>query len=153
MKKQKRPIRYKHKLPAGMFIVQTDTLKTFKAGTLLEFNYGRKQKVGEVGGWKNDPRPSLLVFLDDGDNYIEGINLNYLSEYYVRKLKIVLRKFPGIDGDDLYKILKRTASHALKKGYRKYVRSSMKKTSKLEYGEQIRNALGQFTNEFKKLED
>ncbi len=124
-------------------------------GTLLEFKYGSKQKPGVAGGWKNDPAPSLLVFHDDGENYIEGINLHYLSYYYVKKMQAIIKRFPGLNGTELYSIVKRTAPFAIKKGYRKYIRASVNSPHKIEVGENLereRDALGRFTGNYREIE-
>ena len=94
-------------------------------GSILEFSYGAKQVRGERGGWKTDPKPSLLIFHDDGSKHVEGLNTHYLSYYYIAKLLKLLRKYPGINGTKFYSIIKSTAPQALKKGYRKYLRSSI----------------------------
>lgn len=108
---------------------------TYKFGSLLSFVYGKKQRPGQVGGWKNDRKPLLLVFYDDGEKYIEGINTNYLSKWYIKRLKTLLRIFPGIDGRQFYHIVQKTAWYALGKGYRKYIRSSLKSASVKEIRE------------------
>lgn len=130
----KAPIRYKRPVPKGMVRQKVKMITEVATGEILEFNYGSRQKQGEVGGWKNDPKPVLLVFYDDGEGYVEGINTNYLSDHYLRKLKQILRKFPGITqqpkekkmGEKLYNVVKATAPYAVKKGYRKYIRQSIR---------------------------
>ncbi len=101
-------------------------------GLLLEFSYGKKQKPGQVGGYKNDPRPLLLVFYDDGEKYIEGLNTHYISKLYIKKLNSILNKYPGISKSNnvilLYQIVKKTALPAVKKGYRKYLRDNARRT-------------------------
>lgn len=127
-KGKKPPVRYRRPVPRGMVKVAMNFKERskLKTGYLLEFTYGKKQKEGQVGGWKTDPRPVILVFHDDKIKYIEGVNTNYLSEYYVKKVRQIMRRFPGVEGDQLYAIFKRTAKYALTKGYRKYLRSSFK---------------------------
>jgi hypothetical protein len=93
---------------------------------MFEFIYGNKQMPGQVGGWKNDPRPVVLVFMDDGQYYIEGINTNYLSDHYMKKIRQIMSRFPGVNQDNLLNITKRVAPYAIKKGYRKYIRSSLR---------------------------
>lgn len=145
-KKKRPPVRYKRNM-ANMIRVEVDKEKTsgFRTGMILEFSYGKKQKPGQVGGWKNDPKPRLLIFHDDGDKYIEGLNTNYLSDYYLRKLRMILRKFPGIDGEELYSIIKRTAHFAIKKGYRKYLRSSVRNEYLFVYEDELENITNPFT--------
>jgi len=134
-----KPIRYRRGIPKEMVRVELSLIgnKEIKTGTLLEFSYGKQQKPGKVGGWKNDPKPKLLVFYDDGVDYIEGLNTNYLSDYYIRKLKQILMRFPGIEGEQLYDIIKRTASYAIAKGYRKYIRSSVRNEYVFMYEDQL----------------
>ncbi len=154
MKRKTRPVRYKHPIGAGMLLNSTNMQDAHDTGTLLEFKYGTKQKPGQAGGWKNDPAPSLLVFHDDGDQYIEGINLHYLSYYYVKRLQTLIRKFPGINGNELYLVVKRSAPYAVKKGYRKYIRASVNSPHKLELGENLereRDAKGGFTGKFRTI--
>jgi len=141
-KNKTKPIMYKRLPPDGFIKVEQHMDKEIKLGTILEFQYGQKQKYGEVGGWKNDPIPQLLVIYDEFHNtsdsiipHIEGINLNYLSDYYVQRLKAIQMKFPGIDGEDFYRILKRTAEFAVKKGYRRYLRKSIKNPKIIVYKE------------------
>lgn len=136
------PIRYKRNAPPGTVKQETSMVdrKQYTTGTLLEFKYGggsRPQKQGEVGRWKNDPKPVLLVFYDDGHKYIEGINTNYLSGWYLKKLRVIMKRFPGLDGEDLYKIFKRTALFAIKKGYRKYIRTSLLNTYVYVYKDEL----------------
>lgn len=128
-------IKYKRTAPLSLgvprnFIKQGERLaEKFPTGTILEFQYGKKQVYGEVGGWKNDPKPVLLIFYDDNFNYIEGLNTNYLSDHYLLKLRQIIVRFPGVidkAGKQLYKIVKRTAPFALAKGYRKYIRTSLR---------------------------
>ena len=147
-KKTVRPIKYKHPTAKGFMIKKTTMTNPTQTGTLLEFKYGTKQKPGQVGGWKNDPRPSLLVFYDDGAKYIEGINLHYLSYYYVLKLRKLMIMFPGINGKELYDVVKRSAAFAVKKGYRKYIRSSVLSPQRLVPAEQLRDAMGKYTGQF-----
>jgi hypothetical protein len=110
----------------GLTESQATLINEVEFGSILEFSYGSKQKPGEKGGWKTDPKPSLLVFNDDGSKYIEGLNVHYLSFYYVSTLLKLLVKYPGIDGLKFYNIVKSTAPGALSSGYRKYIRSSVK---------------------------
>lgn len=144
-KAKRPPIRYRRGVPKEMVKVEVSMIANpeIETGTLLEFSYGVRQKVGsgKVGGWKHDPKPVLLVFHDDGDKYIEGLNTNYLSDYYIRKLKQILRRFPGVKGDELYRILKRTASYAIKKGYRKYIRSSLRNEYVYVYEDELAEML------------
>ena len=102
---------------------------SYKFGSILSFVYGKKQRPGQVGGWKNDKSPLLLVFYDDGVRYIEGINTNYLSKWYIKRLRTLIRTFPGVDGEEFYNIVKKTAWYAVGKGYRKYMRASLRKPS------------------------
>lgn len=141
------PVRYKRSM-SNMVKVKTSLGgKRIKTGMLLEFSYGKRQTPGKVGGWKHDPIPRILVFYDDGDRYVEGLNTNYLSDYYMRKLKTILSRFPGIDGDELYLILKRTAMYAIKKGYRKYLRSSIRNEYVYMYEDELLNHLDPTTPE------
>ena len=120
---------YRRPVPRGMIKEGIKMLKPVETGIVLEFKYGfKKQMPGETGSYKNDPRPTLLVFYDDGHKYVEGININYLSRYYLIKVRQIVRKFPGItkDGRIFYKVIKMTASYAVKKGYRKYLRQSIR---------------------------
>jgi len=124
---KKPPVRYRRPVPLGMTKIKTTMKdKKLKSGYLLEFRYGRKQEEGQVGGWKNDPRPVIILFHDDKIKYVEGVNTNYLSEYYLKKVRQIMNRFPGIEGEQLYVIFKRTARYALKKGYRKYMRDSLR---------------------------
>jgi hypothetical protein len=105
------------------------------AGTLIEFQYGAK-KLDEAGGWKGDPRPILLVFYDDQDEYIEGINTNYLSASFLREFLDVVKKAPGIGksptgGKRLYKLMKSIEPDLLK-AYRKYKRGVILTVWKLD---------------------
>jgi len=130
---EKKPIRYRRPIPEGMHKVHHQILTEVKTGTLLGFVYGKKQKIGQTGGWKNDRSPIILVFYDDGNDYIEGINTNYLSKWYIKRLNQLLRIFPGVNGIELYRIFKRTAPFAISKGYRKYIRSSLNNKYTYEY--------------------
>jgi len=124
------PTIYRRPIPRDMVKKKTKLVNEVETGEILEFIYGIRQKPGQVGGWKNDPRPTLLVFYDDKRKYIEGLNTNYLSRYYIIKLKYIMAKFPGMrkDGKLFYKVIKVTAPYALKKGYRKYMRKSLHHT-------------------------
>lgn len=130
-KKANAPLRYQRLLEEGTF-VPTKTTSALPTGTLVQFTYGRKQEVGEVGGWKNDPRPKLVVFYDDGQKYIEGININYLPNTYLSVLMKLLVTFPGITGEQLYKVVKLSAPNSILKGYRKYIRSSFRNVTKFD---------------------
>ena len=124
---KKPPVRYRRPVPKGMVKVKlVIERRKIKTGSLIEFKYGRKQKPGQVGGWKNDPRPVIFLFHDHKIKYVEGINTNYLSEYYLKKVRQIMNRFPGVEGYILYNVFKRTAKHAVKKGYRKYMRDSLK---------------------------
>lgn len=127
-------IKYKRTAPLSLGVpknfikIAHRLIERLPTGEILEFAYGKKQVIGEVGGWKNDPKPVLLVFYDDNFKYIEGLNTNYLSDHYLMKLRQIIVRFPGVidkAGKQLYKIVKRTAPYALAKGYRKYIRSSL----------------------------
>ena len=105
------------------------------AGTLIEFQYGTK-KPDETGGWKGDPRPILLVFYDDQDDYIEGINTNYLNAGFLREFIDVVKKAPGIGkspdgGKRLYRLMKSIEPELLT-AYRKYKRNVILTVWKLE---------------------
>lgn len=125
---KKPPVRYRRPVPNGMIKVKLGTMGNLKlnTGRLVEFKYGKQQKQGQVGGWKNDPIPVLLVFHDDKIKYVEGINTNYLSENYLRGVRSIMLRFPGVDGEQLYNIFKRSAKYAIAKGYRKYIRTSFR---------------------------
>lgn len=125
----KNPIKYNRPIP-GTIEEPTTLLEAFRTGEIVKFSYGKRQKMGEVGGWKHDPVPRLLVFYDDGNKYIEGINTNYLPTKYLVVLMKLTVAFPGIDGVGLYNIVKKSASEAVKKGYRKYYRTSMHNVKK-----------------------
>lgn len=92
----------------------SEAFSTMRTGEYLEFEYGR---------YKNDQKPDLLVFYDDGNQYIEGINANYLSYQYIKKLNDIIDRYPGIKGRDLYAVVVRTAYPAVQMGYRKYFRN------------------------------
>jgi len=137
-KGKKPPIRYRRSVPKGMVKIHLRIKnKKIKAGQLLEFKYGYKQKPGQVGGWKNDPRPVILIFHDDRKKYVEGINTNYLSNWYLKKIRQIMARFPGVDGEALYDIFTRTAKHAIKKGYRKYMRLSLRDIYLYVYKDEI----------------
>ncbi len=154
-KRGRPPVRYRRQPPKNMSSVLVTMRKgmRFRIGILLEFSYGTKQNIGEVGGWKNDPKPRLLVFYDDKQKYIEGLNTNYLSDYYIRKLNIIISKYPGLvsgEGGDavdsanakrFYAIIKKTAPFAIKKGYRKFLRKSIISPVVFMYGDEILNEL------------
>lgn len=141
-KGKKPPVRYRRPVPKGMVkVAVTLKDKKLKTGYLMEFKYGRKQKPGQVGGWKNDPRPVIMLFHDDKIKYIEGVNLNYLSEWYVKKVRQIMNRFPGVDGEQLYNIFKRTAKFALKKGYRKYMRVSFRDMFLYVYENELQRTL------------
>lgn len=125
---KKPPIRYRRAIPKGMVKVKLARIKDKKVatGSIIEFKYGYKQVAPQVGGWKNDPRPVLFLFWDDKIKFIEGVNTNYLSEYYLKKVRTIQDRFPGIDGELMYNIFKRTAKYALAVGYRKYYRASFR---------------------------
>jgi hypothetical protein len=124
---KKPPVRYRRSVPKGMVKVGIRMKnRKVETGYIVEFKYGFKQKTGQVGGWKNDPRPVMLCFHDDKIKYIEGINTNYLSEWYLKKIRTIMKRFPGVDGEQLYRMFKRTAKAAIKKGYRKYMRESFR---------------------------
>ena len=124
------PTIYRRQLPVNTVKQKLSLIGEVKTGQIIDFVYGIKQVPGQVGGWKNDNRPTLLVFHDDKKKYIEGINVNYLSRYYLYKLRKITSRFPGIriDGRIFYYVIKRTAKYAVKKGYRKYMRSSLRST-------------------------
>lgn len=105
------------------------------ATALVEFHYGA-MKMNESGGWKNDPRPIVLVFYDDKDKYIEGINTNYLSAQKLEELLQVVARYPIVgdspaDGKRLYKVVKAIEPEALV-GYRRYKRDSIVSVWKYE---------------------
>ena len=126
-KKKKPPVRYRRPTPRGMVKLHVQLKDNkLRTGNLFEFKYGYKQVYPQVGGWKNDPRPVILLFYDDEIKYIEGVNTNYLSEWYIKKIRQIMTRFPGVDGVKLYDIFKRTAKFAITKGYRKYIRSSFR---------------------------
>lgn len=136
MKRKKinrKPVRYLRRIKPGYIREEVNLSSEVKTGTILEFTYGRKQKPGQVGGWKNDPKPKLLVFYDDRLKYIEGVNTNYLSDWYLSRLNKILLKFPGINGEELYNIVKTSAKGVVEKGYRKYIRPSLKRPMKHIY--------------------
>lgn len=131
------PVRYSRPTPKDMKKLKVSIIENqIATGYLLEFNYGVKQMAGRVGGWKNDPRPVILVFMDDKFNYIEGINTNYLSEYYMKKIREIMKRFPGVGGEMLYDIFKKTAKPAIK-GYRKYIRSSLRNVYMYVYADDV----------------
>ena len=147
-KGKKPPVRYRRPVPKGMVKVSvTIRDKKLRTGYLMEFKYGRKQKPGQVGGWKNDPRPVILIFHDDRKSYIEGINTNYLSEYYLKKIKQIMKRFPGVDGEKLYNIVKRTAKFAITKGYRKYIRTSFRDMYLYVYEDDLERTLDYLAKE------
>lgn len=126
-RRKKIPVRYLRKTPDGMKKVKlTKHIYSINCGYLAEFGYGDHQMQGQIGGWKNDPRPIILTFSDDGRMYVEGINTNYLPDVYMKRLLLLMRRFPGLGSVDLYDIFKRTAHQAIKSGYRKYIRRSMR---------------------------
>jgi len=122
------PIRYHRSPPSGMRKIKYSIgMGTpVNTGYLMEFIYGEKQVYPQVGGWKHDQRPLLFVYGDDGFRILEGINTNYLSESYMLKMKKIMDRFPGVDQDSIYNTTKRTAPYAIKKGYRKYIRTSFR---------------------------
>lgn len=124
------PIRYHRSTPPDMRKISYRVGKGIPVNTgyMMEFVYGEKQVYPQVGGWKTDQRPVLLVYNDDGVRIIEGINTNYLSEHYMKKVRQIMSRFPGINQDGLYTITKRVAPYAIKKGYRKYIRQSLRDT-------------------------
>lgn len=124
------PIRYHRPTPPDMRKISYRVGKGIPVNTgyMMEFIYGEKQVYPQVGGWKTDQRPVLFVYNDDGVRIIEGINTNYLSEYYMKKMRQIMSRFPGISQDSLYSITKRVAPYAIQKGYRKYIRQSLRDT-------------------------
>ena len=54
-----------------------------------------------------------------------------------------MRRFPGVDGEQLYNIFKRTARFALKKGYRKYIRASFRDMYLYVYENELERTLDQ----------
>lgn len=148
-KKKKPPIRYLRPVPDGMTKITVSLIHTFEPGTILEFVYGEKQKPGQVGGWKNDRRPVLLIFMDDGFRYIEGLNTNYLSPYYMKKLQLIQDRFPGFgkDGRMMYKIVWRTGRFAIQKGYRKYIRTSLRDRYIYVYKDKVTQTLEKLAQE------
>lgn len=103
-------------------LINDPLAKVYKCGDVIRFRYDGKKPIGEPMGWHHDPEPMLLMLYDDGWKFWEGINLNYLSHTYVTRLARLVKRFPGIDGTDLYPIIKRTAPIAAKVAYRKYYR-------------------------------
>lgn len=166
-KRGRPPVRYRRPTPKNMSRVEVRRRKgsRFRTGMILEFSYGKKQKPGEVGGWKTDPKPRLLVFFDDKETYIEGINTNYLSDYYLRKLSMIINKYPGLvsgEGGDamdstharrFYKIIKLTAPFAIKKGYRKYLRDSIIQPVVFMYDDEIANEISPFAADSEDYEE
>ncbi len=130
---KRKPVRYLRRIKPGYVREVVTLTEQLNTGDILEFQYGRKQKPGQVGGWKNDPKPKLLVFYDDKIKYIEGINTNYLSDWYLMRLNNILKKYPGINGEELYDIVMRSTKGAVQKGYRKYIRASVKNPLKHIY--------------------
>jgi len=105
------------------------------AGTLVEFPYGRK-KMNEAGGWKNDPRPIVIVFFDDLVDYIEGLNTNYLSPQKLKECLEVVNQEQSIgdspaDGKRLYERMKSIEPDVLF-AYRKFKRDSIASLWKFE---------------------
>ncbi len=140
---KKPPVRYRRPVPKGMVKIKLSHMmdRKIKTGSLCEFKYGRKQVPGQVGGWKNDPRPVLFIFHDHKRKYIEGVNTNYLSEYYLKKVRAIMNRFPGVEGFILYNVFKRTARFALKKGYRKYMRDSWRDVYLYVYENELERTL------------
>ena len=75
--------------------------------------------------YKNDPSPLLFV-LHANNQYVEGLNVNYLNMYeqktlaqYIMKYNIMF-KDSGITGKLLYGILRRDIPQIINKVYRKY---------------------------------
>ena len=141
---KKPPVRYRRAVPKGMVKMHVKLAnKKLNTGYLVEFKYGYKQKPGQVGGWKNDPRPVIFLFHDDKIKYIQGVNTNYLSEWYLKKVCQIMKRFPGVDGEQIYLIFKRTAKFALKKGYRKYMRDSFRDVYLYVYENDIQRTIDQ----------
>lgn len=74
---------------------------------------------------KNDPSPLVLIF-NANIEYIEGINLNYLSDYekkvvsnFIMRYNVMFQNI-SISGVLLYKVLKRDIYPIIRKSYRKY---------------------------------
>lgn len=99
------------------------------AGKLIRFSYGQRSE-DKPGGWKNDPRPIIVVLYDDKEKYIEGININYFTTQEIGQFFALLSKYgkPIINeesGQQLYKFIKDQAPDLLKKAYRKFKRESI----------------------------
>jgi hypothetical protein len=103
--------------------------ESIDAGTLIRFTYGQKS-VDRPGGWKNDPRPIIIVLYDDQKKYIEGINVNYLNTAEIGQLFSLLSRYSkplqsDAAGQDLYKYLNGQAPEIVKKSYRKFKREAI----------------------------
>lgn len=124
------PARYRRNKIANISKKRLRVAHRVPAGILLEFHYGVPKPITEVGGWHNDPRPLLIVFYDDHNDIIEGINTNYLTDDQLRKVLDAIKLLPinlgesTLDGQLLYKHLKSLTPEALT-GYRKYKRKKI----------------------------
>lgn len=121
------PVRYHRPTPEGMRKIKHTISHgvPVNTGYMMEFIYGEYEPV-RVGGWKNDSRPVIFVYGDDSVRILEGINTNYLPDSYMIQMRKIMSRYPGVNQDTVYVLTKRIAPFAIKKGYRKYIRTSFR---------------------------
>lgn len=104
---------------------KADIGKRYRCGSILKFKYDGKKPVGEIGGWKNDPRPyGIVVYDDKAKNRLHLLNMNYIPWTLYRRIINLVDENPKLkfNGRKFYKELKSHSPEAVKKSYRKYVR-------------------------------
>ena len=129
--------RYKHPVQSGFVAKSVDKDTEFKPGTMIEFDYGSYKPPREVGGWHYDPKPRVLVIshsMEDNLHLLDGINVVYLSYYYLLSLYKITSNGKRYHAERLFDDIKRIAPHAIKRGYRRYIKTSMKKVNQYVYG-------------------
>jgi hypothetical protein len=110
----------RHRLPLS----RANPMGRIKTGDIIKFHYDGRKPIGVPRGWHHDPRPTLLVFYDDGRKYWEGVNLNYVAASNIKRIVKRLKKIKS--GRQLYSLMKSEEPLAVKFGYRKYFRSAAK---------------------------
>lgn len=133
--------KFKRNQKPGLFEKSRSPMQERKfVGDFIEFQYGDRHPYGVRGGWKNDPRPILLVFYDELLTYIEGINTNYITDVELKQLLEVLSdmdlnlrrgKMSKTIVDQFYQRVKNRNPKILR-GYRKYMRDNITAIWELE---------------------
>lgn len=113
IKPTQRPEETKPKRPKNAKMVRRPS--TMKPGKLVNFRYKRP--------WAWDPNPVVFVLYAEPRYYafggIEGINVRYANRKYWEELEKVIDRYPYMDAEFIYNLLKVTNPDILK-AYRRY---------------------------------